>query len=263
MDQAKKETTTAFARRVLSRTLCVLGGTVATTAVAWAISSAAATADGLDLPGELISTVESAPVLDAPLLADGKQVVVELADGVGHVLHTDPTFGDDAKHVVDNVGHQITDHFGPRPLVPVGGVGIIEDAVDVLIPTTAIARDDVPLLAAPLVHQLSADPAAAVPTNVVVVQSSAKERAIADGLTRRGSPDVSPEIPLTPVSPAPRGIPAPAGSGHTGPGGIDAPTAGLQSAVPAASDLTSSGAARVAQVQVPATVAAQPGVTPD
>ncbi|HVK25618.1 MAG TPA: hypothetical protein VM677_30025, partial [Actinokineospora sp.] len=63
MNQAKRETTAAM-RRVVSRSLMVLGGALATTAAAWAFSSATATADTplnpmLDLPSGGIERIDS------------------------------------------------------------------------------------------------------------------------------------------------------------------------------------------------------------
>ncbi|PPK68057.1 hypothetical protein V5P93_007405 [Actinokineospora auranticolor] len=86
MDQQRTKETGAW-RRVLSRTLLVLGGTVASTAAAWAVTTATAGADvATDLQDGLRSTADSVPVLDTPAAADTEELVTGLTDRLGVVL---------------------------------------------------------------------------------------------------------------------------------------------------------------------------------
>ncbi|MGQ0839528.1 hypothetical protein [Actinokineospora sp.] len=262
MDQAKRETT-ALVRRVVSRALFVLGGTVATTAAAWAISSATAVADTTaDLQHNLRSAVEALPVLDAPALADGKALVIGVTDSLGRIIGEpmDPDFGAHAQESVEEFGRQIAEHLTPKPL-SVERIDTVVESLTELSPAPVAP----PAAEAPVTVVTLADKVRPGAVDEIAV-AGAKERANADGMNRRGSPvpaDEAPGLPGGPGPLAPLSVPAPAAPGHTGTGSVDAPVLGLLSAVPAGTDLTATDALRSAQVLVPATVAAQPGVTPD
>lgn len=253
-------------RRVLSRTLMVLGGAVATTAAAWAISSATASADSsFDFPMFPSEGTQSAPApTDHPGVAD-------LAGSIGRIIgEPDPRFGEHAKEAFDEFGRKITEHFEDAASLPVDAI----DGVDeVELPGVTNPGTDAPGGSA-VTAPVAGEPVAKATTLVGVrpgaidqnAVAGALERALADGMTRRGSPETSDEAPALPLgtSPlAPVSIPAPVGTGHSGANSVDAPSFGLLSSVPSGTDLNNADASRSAQVHVPVTVGQQPGVTPD
>ncbi|MGH3864496.1 hypothetical protein [Actinokineospora sp.] len=266
MDRVKTEKTTAAMRRVLSRSLMVLGGAVATTAAAWAISSASATADtSFDFPVFPSEGTQSAPApMELPVVSD-------LTGSIGRIIgESDPNFGEHAKEAFDEFGHKITEHFEKAASLPVDA---IDDVDDVEIPGVTDPGVDAPDGSA-VTAPVAGVPVAKATTLVGVrpgaidqnAVAGALERALADGMNRRGSPETSDEAPVMPrgTSPlAPLSIPAPVGTGHSGANSVDAPSFGLLSSVPSGTDLNTADASRSAQVHVPVTVGQQPGVTPD
>ncbi|WP_436492967.1 hypothetical protein [Actinokineospora sp. HUAS TT18] len=251
-------------RRVVSRTLMVLGGAIATTAAAWAISGSTATADTLDLPTPGIERIDSVLPADAPVR------IKDLTDAIGRIIgEPDPAFGERAKAAFDEVGREITERFDVTPTLPIDQ---IDDVADVELPSTTLPGDTADH--GPAVGVVTAQPIASATTLVGVrpgaidqnTVAGAQERALSDGMSRRGSPETSDEAPAQPTGPsplAPLSFPAPVGSGHTGTGSVDAPSFGLLSSVPSGTDLNTADAPRSAQVHLPVAVGAQPGVTPD
>ncbi|WP_157368233.1 hypothetical protein [Alloactinosynnema sp. L-07] len=250
-------------RRVVSRTLMVLGGALATTAAAWAFSSASAAADSpLDLPSGGIERIDSVLPADSPVR------VSDLTEAIGRILgEPDPAFGEQAKAAFDEVGRKITERFDVTTTTP--PIERIDDVADVDIPSTTQPGDTadhgsaVGVVTAPIATAttLVGVRPGAIDQNTV---AGAQERALSDGMSRRGSPETSDEAPTQPTSPlVPLSVPAPVGSGHTGSGSVDAPSFGLLSSVPSGTDLNTADAPRSAQVNLPAAVGAQPGVTPD
>ncbi|SDC81070.1 hypothetical protein [Actinokineospora iranica] len=266
MAQAKQETTAL--RRVLSRSLTVLGGTIATTAAAWAISTATAAAD--EFPGiqdDLRSVVASAPVLDVPDMPAAER---DLVSGLGQIVKpVEPALGDQAANTVEHVGTRLTGQITPS--APVKQVAeLVEVDIPDLTPTRADSDRSTEQTAQRLPVEAPAvetAPVVAAPVEAPAVEqvvTGAKQRADSDNGSGRGSP-AAPEKSPTPSGPsplAPHSTPGPANPGHTG-SGADAPHSGLLSSVPSGAHLTSARALRTAQVFVPATVDAQPGVTPD
>jgi hypothetical protein len=256
-------------RRVLSRTLLVLGGAVATTAVAWAISSASAAADtsdtSFDFPMFPSEGTQSAPApMELPAVSD-------LTGSIGRVIgEPDPNFGEHAKEAFDEFGRTITEHFENAASLPVDAIddvshveisGVTNPGVDAPDGSAVTA----PVAGAPIAKAttLVGVRPGAIDQNAV---AGAQDRALADGMNRRGSPETSDEAPVMPrgTSPlAPLSIPAPVGAGHSGANSVDAPSFGLLSSVPSGTDLNTADASRSAQVHVPVTVGQQPGVTPD
>ncbi|HEV2780316.1 MAG TPA: hypothetical protein VGX25_13065 [Actinophytocola sp.] len=224
MDEATTDTA-AMVRRVLRRTLIVLGGTVAGTAIAWAISAASASAE---------TPCEAALITDLPgleRLAETGPVVEPLSDVVCAVDRIAPLpsvgdLGDGAKQATDDVGRRLAGRFGWAPEVPIdlGELGWSDRQG--ALPTPGGGAHEPPSLVPP-VGELSAAAPAEISTpfhSDIHAAGSATERALADGMSRRGSPQPAPFTPLLPVPPAPASVPAPGPAGHSG-GGADAPAA--------------------------------------
>ncbi|MCG8918005.1 hypothetical protein L6E12_19680, partial [Actinokineospora sp. PR83] len=179
MDQEQREPSAAL-RRALSRTLLVLGGAVATTAAAWAITTATASAD--DAPSDL-PTLPSVEIsqLQVPSVVGAPELVEQLADGVGRLL--DP---DRATTAVEDLGRDVTEHLTPPPTAP---AQVVDEVVGEI--TAPVEQQPAPPAAAAppaAVVTPEADAPAAAPTPVVETAAApaAEERAPADGTTRRG-----------------------------------------------------------------------------
>ncbi|WP_026421766.1 hypothetical protein [Actinokineospora inagensis] len=274
-------------RRVLSRALLVLGGTLAGTAAAWAFATATASADvATDLQHDLRSVVDAAP--DAPALVDVKTALVGLTDRVGtlvgepvdatrvtEVSHQATRTATQATQAVDQFGRDLARQLRPVRLdLPLGGSagrGTSHQVAPAAGPTGPLAD---PAPGSPDVTQ--ADPAAtsAAPAAQVADRhpAGATRRAAGTGLSQRGSPETAdaradrpnPTRPTGPSPLAPLSMPAPAGPVNTtGAGAADALGHGLVAVTPADSDTTPALAHRATPVVVVAAVAAQPGVTPD
>jgi hypothetical protein len=226
-------------RRVLRRTLTVLGGAAAGTAIAWAISSASASAD----PGCADPALPLPPV---PALAQVAPVT-DLVCAVGKVNSVLP---------VTDLGTAADDVAGLTPRVPID--------IDQLGGTERHASSSVSghgTHAAPA--RISATPTA--PTSAVAPgidpdalgRHTAKDRAIGDGMTRRGSP--APAVPFTPV-PQPF-APGSGTSGHSG--GADSPAFAALAWSVVRSGLADVRALPAAELLPVHETGTQPGVTPD
>ena len=259
VDQEQRESSAAL-RRALSRTLLVLGGAVATTAAAWAISTATASADAPPAPPALPSVEISQ--LQVPSVVGAPELVEQLADGVGRLL--DP---DRAKTAVEDFGRDVTQHLTPPPTAPAQ----VDDGVVGEITAPVEQQPAPPAATAPPAVEVAPEAVAPAVTPTPVVQTAAapaaEERAPADGTTRRGSPRAATPTPLLPHPQAPKNpftAPAPVNPGHTsGSGGTDAPTLGLLSAVPADTELLPACALRTDGTRLPVVAQTQPGVIPD
>ncbi|GLZ37428.1 hypothetical protein [Actinokineospora sp. NBRC 105648] len=267
MDKQQPKETPAL-RRVLSRTLLVLGGTVASTAAAWAISTATAAADvATDLQDDLRSVVDSVPALDAPALGGPKALVTDLTDRVGALIGEPMSapLAPVAIAAVDQVGRDLAGRFTPRIDLPASGAveTVVPDHSPVLGATELPGLIDTDLAAPPAAEQrVQAQPG---PVGADLPVADAGHRAVSHVLTRRGSPEPRHEAPALPTGPsplAPLSMPAPANSGHTANSAADANGLGQVATAIAGTD-TTSRALCTAQVRVPAVIDAQPGVTPD
>ncbi|MFL6143881.1 MAG: hypothetical protein ACJ72N_18710 [Labedaea sp.] len=252
----------ALLRRTMRRTLIVLGGSVAGTAIAVAISSASASADprcpaaqpaapGLAEPsvaGELLAVrptqqaCEVERMLPAQGVTDLGAWPARLADDLGGGL---------AENLRDDLADQIGQ--APRVLVDLGGLDQGAGAAGVLGPAGAPSESAV---LAPPAGAPSATPEASAPGEPVDASA---------GLIRHGSP--APGSPAPWVLPNPPRLPvaqpaAPSGgAGHAG-GGGDSPVFALPVS-----------AGRCGLVRVPAPPATEPrliaaprrapGVSPD
>lgn len=266
MDQATSSVreTAAFARRVVVRTLTVVGGAAAGTAIAWCLSSASATADSATPPQSL-----GIPVVS--------ELASPVADAVRRVEDLLPEAPPAPRDPIRELGDRVkaaAEAFGERaevrlpecadPLCGLDGVG----RVDTPAPDdTAPGRSDIKHHPTPTPRAAGAVADPGVDPDQTA-ERTATGRAYSDGMSRRGSPAPDlPSLPDVPSWPAPFG-PAPANvpaSGHHGSAGNPA-----DSPLFAALPWRDRTAALVHGLTVPATeavtvgrVGAQPGVTPD
>ena len=263
MDQAigTARDTAACVRRVVLRTLTVVGGAIAGTAIAWCISSAAASADTADLPtapenpvvhtivspvsGMLDSVAEQLPAPQPP------RAIAELGEKVTRAAGE---FGERAQEQLPECADPLCglDQLG-RSETPDAGDGAGFGRSDSPSPAPAA----VPPAGTGKVATAGVDPD-------LTAERTATGRAYSDGMSRRGSP--APGMPSFPVFPAPLAPAAPVpASGHTGSAGGPADSS-LCAALPWRDRMP----ALVHGLTVPATeattfgrVGAQPGVTPD
>lgn len=248
----------AFARRLASRVLLVLGGTVAATAAAWAISSSSASAetvdafDGVHGLQQFTTAVESAPVVE-PVM----QVVDTITADVLTPARPDE-FKRAAEKVVGEFERKITDHFGPAPSLPVDHIGPIQlPIVDDVAKTATPVVPAMPVVS-PIVIVAPADA-------VAHVVPAAADRTVPGGAERRGPPVSSPigDLPVGPELPSPLTVPSHGSSGQTGNCGTDSPAFGMVSGASFADGLAAASVLRPVSAHVPSTTGDQPGVTPD
>ncbi|WP_424183596.1 hypothetical protein ACOBQX_16555 [Actinokineospora sp. G85] len=255
---AQQRETTAV-RRALSRGLLALGGGIAATAAAWALSTASASADplGAVLPVPPQSTSQL-PVLTegAAVLKTATTSVTEVANGLGALL--DPERAQDA---VEDIGRDIATHLDPAaaapPVAPPAPVDVRPDEPETAPAAQAPAPPQAPA-AQPAPEQAEAPTAARVETEEPVTAPSAPKTAApaTDSPEPAPAPGPAPKTSFpTPVSLNPT---------HTSAGSsANAPTSGLLGMVPADTELTPVAAARPDEIGVPASAGTQPGVTPD
>ena len=288
MDQATSSVreTAAFTRRVVVRTLTVVGGAAAGTAIAWCLSTAGASAD----TGPQLPEVPVVKTVVAPVSAAVHTAVDHLRDTPPpskNPLEKNPLeeFGEKVRDAADRFGEHAKDHFAELPhcadqLCGVhdsigGSIGGIEGGLDGGIGhgdasgDAGLGRSD-----SPTGPPAAAPPAAAgsVTTPRVdpdrTAERTATGRAYSDGMPRRGSPEPGmpsfPDLPSWPTPFAPA-VPSAPVSGHNGSTGNPADPA-LSAALP----WQDRAPALVRGLTVPATVVtsfgrvgAQPGVSPD
>lgn len=275
MDQATSSVrdTAAFARRVVLRTLTVVGGAAAGTAIAWCLSTTGAAADTapgapeVPVVGTAVSTVVT-PVSDT---------VHTVVDNLRDTPPANPIeeFGQRVKQVADRFGERAKAQFAQLPRCAEELCGVQDDLVGLgrgdqrPDADSGLGRSD-----SPVSPPAAAPPAAAGPVSTAGVdpdrtaEHTATGRAYSDGMSRRGSPapdaPSSPDLPTWPTPFAPA-VPAAPVSGHSGATGNPADSS-LFAALPWQDRTTS----LVRGLTVPATVAttfgrvgAQPGVSPD
>ncbi|MGB3437140.1 MAG: hypothetical protein WBA97_00190 [Actinophytocola sp.] len=277
MAQAQNDVsqTAAFARRVVRRTLTVVGGMAAGTAIAWCLSSASAAAD------------EHQPLLpiehQVQLAIAGVQDFAEPVTG-----HVAPPAG-----TVETVAEYLQNP-PPPPTDPLKDLGEkvkhaavtlridAQDGLEVLpacdeclagdthheYPPDGFGRSDLP--AAPVLAPVAGAASATVPGVDLdaIASRTAKDRAIADGMSRRGSPEpAQPSLPNLPGVPtpmpfAPAGVPATGGHGSAA-NSVDSQ---LFAALPwqdSTFDLTRGGIASACDAATSGRPGVQPGVAPD
>lgn len=265
MDQTSNvRDTAAFVRRVVRRTLTVIGGVAAGTALAWCLSTGAASAEA-----------------DPSPLGGPTPVVAEVATPIGDTLDrlaqrlSDPPAENPLEEPITDVGDKLTsvadrfgDHAGNR-------VEVLPEC-DRLCPAAPVDDlGDTAELPLELDHPDTA-PAAPVPAPHAVTDTGVDPERTAErtatgrvhlGVPSRGSPDFPshPDSPTwpAPFAPVPPTAPAPGHSGHAG----SHPADSVPSAALSWLDRTPG---LVRGLTVPATeattvgrVGAQPGVAPD
>ncbi len=281
MDQARNNVrrTAAFARRVLCRSLTVVGGVAAGTALAWWLSTATASADVQPLvdeqPGTAVVGVPGVPgltgvtdVTDAakPVTAPLKQAV-ETATEFVQDPPPPPKPIEELREKVKAAAEKFRDRTGTRiEHLPACATGVcLDDQVQ-----DRLYVDD--RAASPILStsQVITPPKVEVAPGVIgaIAHQAAKDRAFADGMSRRGSPaPVIPTLPglpgwPVPLPPVPAGIPTAGGHGSAG-NSFDSHLFAVLPWQNSAFDLARGGIADVADAATFGRPGNQPGVAPD
>jgi hypothetical protein len=266
LDQANPDTA-ALVRRAVRRTLIVLGGSVAGTAIAWAISSASASAETPCDASQLAAVPALAQVADSGV---GQQVVTPLSTVVCAVEQVVPVpqisdLGYGARRTTDELGRHVAGQFGWVPTVPIDLSGLGRGDRPGADSAPGGGAHEPPSLVWPVGEQSAAAPATSVAHGVNpdrLAAGTATERALGDGMTRRGSPVPSAPIKPAPAPGAPATMPGTGSSGHTG-GGADSPAFAALSQPGLNAGLIRGRAVAGSQVRAHGVLGAQPGVTPD
>lgn len=275
MDQASNSVreTTAFARRMVCRTLTVVGGVAAGTALAWWLSSSAASA-----------SVESATAPGADPTAAITEFAAPVTDPVETALTTvadylqdpppppqDPLkdFGDKVKDAAEQFRDRAENGFQDLPdcTKDVAGcdLGLADESPTHQYPADGFGRADLPTAPAPLAATAGALPGVDLDA---IAHRTAKDRAAADGMSRRGSPEPAapslPDLPTwpTPFAPALPSVPATGGHGQAGNSMDSHPLAALPWQ-DSTFDLVAGGISPATEVSTFDRPGAQPGVAPD
>lgn len=267
VDQTTTDTA-AMVRRMVRRTLTVVGGSVAGTAIAWAISSASASAE---TPCEVaqLTAVTGVERLAGP---EAGQLVDPVSDAVCAVERLVPApaivnLGTGAKFAADEFGRRVVDQFDLVPEVPIDlgefGRGDRPGAN----PAPGGGTHEPPSLVRPVGDQSAAAPASTIAHRTYdwLAGGTATDRALDDGLTRRGSPEPAPIAPLAPGKPtpgAPATVPASGSSGHPT-GGGDSPAFAALGSTGRQFNLIRGQALASTEALAFGEPGAQPGVTPD
>lgn len=239
------------------RALTVLGGVAAGTALAWWLSSSSASAE-----------------TEVPV--DVSPVVQEVAAPVEHTLDVTVQRLQDPppppKNAIGDLGQKVTDaaqrfHSGAElPKLPSCDTAVCLGNERHMYPVDFFGRSDVPGTPALAPTATTVAPGVAVDA---LVPSTAQDRALADGMSRRGSPaPAQPAQPGLPNWPAPLPF-APAGMPTTGNHGSagNAGDSHLYAALPwqdrATDELVAGGIATAADAATSSRPNAQPGVLPD
>jgi hypothetical protein len=266
VDQAKNVSqTAAFARRVVCRTLTVLGGVAAGTALAWWLSTTSASADTLPVEDQVQTAVTHVQDFAAPVTGP-----VETAVGTVTQYLQDPP--PPPKDPLKDLGEKVKDAAqkfrsdAERGLDRLPGTDFTDDGTHHQYPADGYGRSDLPT--APVPAPAAADVVAQVVDLDAIGHRTAKDRAFADGMSRRGSPEpVLPSLPGAPGVPAPfpftpAGVPTTGGNGSAG-NSVDSH---LFAALPwqdSVFGLTRGGVAAACDAATFGRPGAQPGVAPD
>jgi hypothetical protein len=244
--------TAAFARRVVCRALTVVGGVAAGTALAWLLSTTAASAESAGTQSPVDDVQTAVQAVTAP--------VEQAADAVAQYLPDPPP-----PPKVADLGQKLKDtaeQFRDRAdrALPAAGAEKHHYVAD------PFGRSDLP--ATPALAPVATTIAPVVAAVETLTHDKAKDRALADGMSRRGSPEpAEPALPGLPDWPVPFG-PAPAGVPTTGSHGSagNASDSHLFAALPwqdRTTDLVAGGIAATTKAATFGRPGAQPGVAPD
>lgn len=273
MDQAKNNVsqTAAFARRVVCRTLTVVGGMAAGTALAWCLSTASASADvqqPLSATDAHVQTVQT-EVQDFAAPVTGP---VETAVGtVTRYLQDPPPPPKDALKDLGDKVKNAAEKFrsdAARGLDRLPGCDECLGGAHDTYPADGYGRSDLPT--APVLTPGAAtatQPAPGVDLDAIA-HRTAKDRAFADGMSRRGSPE--PVLPLLPGLPgvpaplpfAPAGLPTTGGHGSAG-NSVDSHLLATLPWQDSTFGLTRGGLAATSDAATFGRPGSQPGVAPD
>jgi hypothetical protein len=272
--------TAAFARRVVLRTLTVVGGAAAGTALAWCLSTAGASADtnGPDGGGQ-VPEIPVVPELVSPVTGAVHSVHHAVDHAVRDAVEKTAATIKDAPpppKSLEELGERVRDaaaEFGeqareqlPECTGPLCGIDDIGRSDSPAQPSGHAGRTDTPP-SAPAAPAATGKVAAAGADPDATAEPTATGRAYSDGMSRRGSPAPGmpsfPDFPAwpTPIAPA---VPAPV-SGHSGAMGNGADASMFvaypwRDRMPALVRGLTVLAGEVATAGRPG---AQPGVTPD
>lgn len=273
MDQAKNNVkqTAAFARRVVCRTLTVVGGVAAGTALAWWLSTASASAD-VQQPLQPVEQQVQTVVTDVQDFAEPVTGPVETAVGTVTQYLQDPP--PPPKDPLKDLGQKVKNaaekfrsdaERGLEALPGTDLTGRSDGGTQHEYPADGYGRSLLPT--APVLAPV-ADAVAPVVDLGTIGHRTAKDRAFADGMSRRGSPEpVLPSLPGLPGAPAPfpfapAGVPTTGGHGSAG-NSVDSH---LFAALPwqdSVFGLTRGGVAAARDAATFGRPGAQPGVAPD
>ncbi len=272
MDQARSNVsqTAAFARRVVCRTLTVLGGAAAGTALAWTLSTTSASADTQLQPVEdhvrtaVTNVQDFAEPVTGPVETAVSTITRYLSDPPPPPKNPLKELGDKVKDAAEKFRSDAEDGLSQLP-----GCGeCLDDGSQVHYPSDGYGRSDFPATQAQTPAAATAVPNAPGADPDANAHRTATDRAFADGMSRRGSPE--PVLPLLPDLPgvpaplpfAPAGVPTTGGHGSAG-NSVDSH---LIAALPwqdGTFGLTRGGVAAVSDAATYGRPGAQPGVAPD
>jgi hypothetical protein len=258
--------TAAFARRVVSRALTVVGGVAAGTALAWCLSTATASADvQLQQDDRVAAVQEFAAPVTGPVEQAVETVVQYVQDPPPPPKDPLTGIGEKVKDAADKFRDRAEQRFDELP----GCAGQLcldqkqttgypaDDYGRSLLPTEPVTEP------AAVTQTTSVDPDA-------IAHRTAKDRAVADGMSRRGSPvsaPAAPSVPDLPTWPAPfaPAVPStPAMSGHGS--SSNAVDSHLFAALPwqdSTVDLVAGGLSAATDAATFGRPGTQPGVAPD
>ncbi len=273
MDQASNDVreTTAFARRMVCRTLTVVGGVAAGTALAWWLSSSAASAsvEAATAPeaGPAAAVTEFAAPVTGPVETALTTVADYLQDPPPPPQDPLKDLGDTMKDAADQFRDRAENGIQELPgcATDVAGcdLGLVDDPTH-QYPADGYGRADLPTAPTPV----TAVAVGALPGVDLdaIAHRTAKDRAAADGMSRRGSPEpTAPALPGLPTWPTPPTLPiAPAtgGHGHAG-NSLDSHPFATLPWQDSTFDLVAGGVSPATEVSTFDRPGAQPGVAPD
>ena len=243
--------TAAFARRVVCRALTVVGGVAAGTALAWWLSTTAASAETQSPLDDVQTAVQ---VVTAPVEQAADAVVQYLPDPPPPPKEQLADLGQKLK----NTAQQFRDQ-ADRALPEL-------DSTKHVYVADPFGRSDLPT--APAMAPVPVTPVGAVSVVGFVTPHTAKDRALADGMSRRGSPaPAAPALPglpdwPVPFAPAPAGIPTTGNHGSSG-NSSDSHLFAVVSRQDRTTDLVAGGIAATTKAATFGRPGAQPGVAPD